>query len=62
MATRVQKVEHLVEVKKRLARKYDRLALQTGSRTRRRTYLQPAERYRRKAALSSLGHIVMMNS
>ena len=51
MATRVQKVEHLIEVKQRLARKYDRLALQTGSQTRRRNYLHRAERYRRQAAM-----------
>ena len=42
---------HLVDVKLALAAKYDRLALLTGSRPRRKSYVNRAERYRRQAAV-----------
>jgi hypothetical protein len=51
VSNRTQTLERKVEVKLALADKYDRLALLTGSRPRRRTYVTRAERYRRQAAV-----------
>ena len=51
MSNQTQNRDHRIEVKLALAAKYDRLALLTGSRPRRKTYVNRAERYRRQAAV-----------
>ena len=44
----MSKAEHLIEVKRTLAEKYDHLAKLSGSRPRRARYKRRAESYRRQ--------------
>ena len=51
MSTRSERLDQLVSIKTALAKKYDRMALATPSRHRRRSLIRRAERYRRQAAM-----------